>query len=147
MKTLKFFLLSITLFLGYTSAKACDCETTNSPKEAYDKVDIVFAGTVTDIIEGEGSVKVVFRTITAWKGVSDTTVILDAGYSSCDWTFFKGNHYVVYGYGVAGAINTNLCTRTATLFNASEDLQFLAAKEKLYDSRGTRSDGMCFKWW
>ncbi|MFT6849848.1 MAG: hypothetical protein ACJATA_000652 [Sphingobacteriales bacterium] len=149
MKTLK--ILFIALFLGGFSLNtiACDCITIDKPQEAFDKVDVIFAGTITDIIKTEGSVKVVFRTITAWKGVSDTTIIVDAGYSSCDWSFFKGNHYLIYGYSTGGNISTNLCTRTATIYNASEDLEFLAAKPKLFDLRGCldinkiRREAMC----
>ncbi len=63
----------------------------------------------------------------SWKGVTTTSVTLDAGsaWGMCGYTFTLGGQYLIYASHSASGLSTNLCTRTNDLVSATTDLVYL----------------------
>ena len=76
---------------------------------------------------------VTLAVLTAWKGVSETPVVIGTGYvgGDCGFNFVQGNDYLVYAYDNAGALATNFCLSTAALANAPAQLAFLQTQPAL----------------
>jgi hypothetical protein len=70
---------------------------------------------------------VLFRVEEAWKGVTDTFIIVRTGSvtSYCGYTFSPNHQYLVYGEDWQGDLWTGICTRTVELSAANEDLGYL----------------------
>lgn len=143
------FILAISL-VGYVpKAKACSCIPPEPPLEAMAKADIVFAGKVADIdapavmTSTLDENKITFNVSRAWKGVEmNPFYVYSSGSSaSCGYEFEVGKEYLVYAYDDDGRPATGLCTRTALLANASEDLAVLpAGTEILAGDEGIEED-------
>ena len=74
---------------------------------------------------------VTFSVHQSWKGISATevTVYTGSGGGDCGYSFTPGSDYLVYGYSMDGTsgseLGTGICTRTAELSYATEDLTYL----------------------
>lgn len=130
------------LVMSGVEALACSCMTGIPPCQTYWEASAVFVGrrvgerTVT-VEEGEGANKYkreqrVFRFAVerAFRGVTADFVEVQTGLGSGDCGIFF-NHvdrYLVYAYDGAkgGRLWTNMCTRTAPVAAAAEDLQYIA---------------------
>ena len=115
------------------------------PKEALAKADAVFSGTVEKIdkvsekVTYDGKVssydrlKVTVRVQESWKGTNAATLMV---YTSpdgamCGYQFTKGTRYLIYaGQGEKKELVASLCSRTAPLSNAQEDLHALGIGKK-----------------
>jgi|GEM_PF-3183476 len=115
----------------------CDCskDEDKTPLQAYENADLVFVGKVTQVYPNENGFDEVFFEIDQyWKGEFgfDRTVVLMAGYTSCDIIFYKDESYLVYssstssstGYGFNYA---EKCSRTKELLFATFDIEQLKA--------------------
>jgi hypothetical protein len=137
---------------------ACSCIMPSPPPQAFTETEIIFTGQVTNIsntsqlpfvgqlVNAWASLtqapvpysfyenKVSFAVIDSWKGVTTTsaTVSTSEGEASCGFTFTNGQQYVVYAYhGEDGGMQTNICTRTTDISNASADLAYLNTQPTL----------------
>lgn len=117
-----------------TCAYACSCRPPGTPAEELGQSDAVFRGTVVSVKAPSGPVTssadnttVTFSVSTVWKGqITQTGTISTPGSSaSCGVTFEQGKEYVVYGRLNEGSLTTNLCSRTGTIENATEDIAAL----------------------
>ncbi|RXZ77815.1 hypothetical protein EBB07_27485 [Paenibacillaceae bacterium] len=145
MKRLLGMLLIASIMLGGgvlfkpAMAYACSCAERLTPAEELERGTAVFAGEVTAIESKEGKVissgdpiKVTFKVSEIWKGeVGSLTDVYTAGSSaSCGYDKFEVNQtYIVYASGVEDKLQTGICTRTALLADATEDLQQLGKGE------------------
>jgi hypothetical protein len=79
-----------------------------------------------------------FAEVQPYRGLqaSVATVITAGSGPACGYNFKKGERYLVYATGKAGALVTGICSRTRLLGEASEDLRFLLT---LSDSSRTRA--------
>lgn len=125
-------------FIFPTIVQACSCVPPAPAREASAQVDAVFTGRVTEIEENGGIVsssadplKVTFMVQEAWKGVSENTIHLYTAMSSasCGYPFVRGQEYIVYAYSSDDGLSTGLCTRTALLSEASDDLGALGPRD------------------
>jgi hypothetical protein len=121
------------------SAFACTCTELPSVCEAYNEADVVFAGLalevrVVSLPIGNGpdtyEQKLVrFNAEEAFRGVEGGEVDVYTGVNEamCGNNFVAGERYLVYCYRDAdtGHVSTNICTRTAPVAAADEDLEFL----------------------
>lgn len=129
--------LTISLAVDAPRAYACSCIQPEPPAVAAEKSAAVFAGRVTDIeppavmTSTLDENKITFDVSTAWKGVDANPVyIYSSGSSaSCGYEFEAGKEYLVYAYDNEGRLSTGLCTRTALLADAAEDLVALGVGE------------------
>jgi hypothetical protein len=71
-----------------------------------------------------------FSVVTAWRGVDTREVTVSTHRSSamCGYPFQEGEEYLVYARGGEG-LTVSLCSRTAPLADAGEDLAALGAGE------------------
>ena len=76
---------------------------------------------------------VFFKVIDSWKGVEKTLAEVNTGRGGgdCGYQFVVGEEYLVYANPAYGIPDnywvTGICTRTAPLSNAKEDLNYLAS--------------------
>ena len=139
---------SFTLLVLVTAAPAaaCTCVESPPPAEALEQADLVFTGTVTKvetIDTGRGGrtfpqVAVRFDVDDVYKGRSGAKTVIETAESSaaCGYTFEEGVTYLVYAFDpseASGAPTTSLCTRTAPIDQAGEDLDAFGEPIKTYD--------------
>jgi hypothetical protein len=135
--SLALFVLMVGVAGHVPRAYACSCIQPEPPVEAMTKSAAVFAGRVIDIdapavmTNTLDQNKITFNASKAWKGVDKNPVyVYSSGSSaSCGYEFEVGKEYLVYAYEEDGNLATGLCTRTALLADAAEDLVALGAGE------------------
>lgn len=106
---------------------ACSCIQPGPPAEAAAQSQAVFAGTVSDITPASattGALLVTFDVQQSWKGPEgpQLTVVTADNSASCGFEFTRGEEYLVYSVAQEGQLTTGLCSRTAALAAAGEDL-------------------------
>ncbi|MGG1663007.1 hypothetical protein [Brevibacillus sp. NRS-1366] len=123
-------------------ASACSCAPPPDPQTAKDQAAAVFTGKVIQVSErsdwrkwipfgnrpSRDGFDVVLEVQSAWKGVDHTRVLITtSGFGgSCGVPFQIGTEHLIYAYyWESDELETNICTRTTPLINASEDLQVL----------------------
>lgn len=131
-------LLAVLWLFGNTDqAYACKCVVPGSPSEEIEKFDAVFAGRVLSVHHSfdpnalsysPGDITTVgFRVSAVWKGAVEENITLATPPTggSCGFAFVEGEEYVVYAYKAAGDtpnLSANICSRTALLQEAQEDV-------------------------
>lgn len=119
-------------------AYACSCAMPPDAQTALMHADAVFAGKVLgarEVIDWREfrpfskpirkQLEVTLEVHSAWKGgsTSQVQVITDLSEASCGFEFQAGQSYLVYAsFGENNELGTHLCTRTAALAGAGEDL-------------------------
>jgi hypothetical protein len=112
-------------------AHACSCMKL-TPAEGLSSSHAVFTGEVISIAKNEatqfGGLEVTLRVGKVWKGDPPAEVkVRTAGSSAaCGYPFVEGKTYLVYAvHDEADPLRVSLCSRTALLEDAAEDLEFL----------------------
>ena len=127
-------------------ALACRCLPPPSPGFGMEKSDVVFVGKATDVetIEADGwlygsfkqmmgseqvyefeTIRVTLEVTTPIKAADESPLILEtlASQEQCGIPFQTGKEYFVYAYrSPQGDLKTDMCTRTATVAQAAEDI-------------------------
>lgn len=116
-------------------ARACSCIGPGTPCQSAGQSDAVFTGRVTGITERGPKGKswprrvVNIEVTEALSGVSVgqmVTVLTGFGGGDCGFAFRPGGSYVVYAYlNREKELETGICTRTAEVSRATEDLEYL----------------------
>lgn len=114
------------------TAQACSCVPPPPPQQALAEAAAVFAGTVRAIVPADAAgsaLLVTFDVQQSWKGPQGPQITLAtaASSASCGYEFVAGEAYLVYGVVQEGRISASLCSRTAALGSAVEDLAALGA--------------------
>jgi len=120
-----------------------------SPSEGLSSSRAVFTGEVTKIEPNEatrfGGLEVTFRVDRVWKGDPNPEIKVHTAGSSaaCGYAFLEGETYLVYAVrDNADPMRVSLCSRTAPIESAKEDLRFLGKPlHEFDDSRGNK--GKC----
>lgn len=148
--------LCVALTFG-SDVKACDCVPSPPPHAAFAEADVVFRGKAIEVQDTSALPRwelrpfyfvVRFEVTTAWKGVVGREFALGTGRGGgdCGKSFKRGDEYVVYAYrddrvssqntepAKRGQMSwpeftTNICTRTARVGDAREDLHFLKSQK------------------
>jgi hypothetical protein len=125
------------LMFGFEPAPAyaCSCVDRPSPAIALQKSAVVFAGEVLSIRKkglnlfgaeyDEHPIRVAFRVTEIWKGADADRLTVRTSMSTCGFDFDVGRQYLVYAYESPEGLATGICTRTADLAKASDDLAAL----------------------
>jgi hypothetical protein len=127
---------SVVAVLGlaaHREAAACSCMAPPPPQEAMADSAAVFEGTVTEVRgpkdEAEyGNLEVTLRIGRRFKGAEGDTVTVTTSNSSaaCGYGFEQGSTYLVYANdGQDGQLSVSLCSRTARIEDAADDLAAL----------------------
>jgi hypothetical protein len=128
--------VSVVAVLGlaaHREAEACKCMVPPPPEEAMASAAAVFEGTVTEVRQPEGGaahgrIEVTLRVGRRFKGAGADTVTVTTSTSSasCGYGFEQGRTYLVYaGEGDEGRLSVSLCSRTARIEDAGDDLSAL----------------------
>ena len=151
MKKILQLLIALTLLVGMVAfpipASACSCAMPGTPQQAIIQADAVFIGNVvgsgTNLFRNfqnflaqyvpsipyhfSGSRTFTFNVSQSWKGVTQNSVTLTTGFgdADCGYSFTLGTDYVVYAYHSGAELSTNICTRTAQVGYAAQDLAYL----------------------
>jgi len=141
----------VVLFLGFVSlaqtseARACSCIKL-SPSEGLTSSHAIFTGEVTKIEPNKatrfGGLEITLRVERVWKGDPQREIKVHTAGSSaaCGYTFVKGEKYLVYALrDDADPMRVSLCSRTALVKNAKEDLSYLGDPKHQFD--GGKRDG------
>lgn len=119
-----------------SSAFACSCVSPPAPPAARDNAIAVFSGQVTGIdaptglSDGPGNaVHVTFAVSEVWKGPAEPTitVVTSGSSASCGYEFTPGEQYMVYAGLDDTRFTASLCSRTAPLAQAADDIRALGA--------------------
>jgi hypothetical protein len=124
---LLFFLLSVFSLPFASSSFACSCLPPGSPFAELEKSDAVFSGKVLGVKTDNSTLQAKIRVNEAWKGMDSKEVTVHTSIDSagCGVNFETGKEYIVYAYQEDGKYTTYLCSRTAELVHAQEDLKEL----------------------
>ena len=131
MKTIKILLATFMLAISFLSlvptSFACSCLPPSAPKDELKTSDAVFAGKVIDIQQKANFFEVTIDVQQAWKGIKnkETTIYTSKDSASCGVNFTKDVEYIIYAHNQSGELHTSLCSRTAELTNAQQDLDEL----------------------
>ncbi|HYE17438.1 MAG TPA: hypothetical protein VEA69_03280 [Tepidisphaeraceae bacterium] len=125
----------IALVLHVPVAVACSCLPNPPPAEALKAAGAVFLGKVTAIDRGAGQfagLTVTIEVDRTWKGPGEKTLTVNTASDGamCGFTFEVGKSYVVYAHAEGKALSTSICTRTAHVDAAGEDLKALGEGKK-----------------
>lgn len=140
MRWLVVLLLGVASLAQTSEARACSCMKLN-PSEGLSSSHAVFTGEVIEIERNEatkfGGLEVTLRVKDVWKGAPQAEVkVRTAGSSAaCGYSFVKGETYLVYAVNdEADPMRVSLCSRTALVANAKEDLNFLGKPSHRFDT-------------
>jgi hypothetical protein len=135
----------VVLFLGLVSlaqtseARACSCIKL-SPSEGLTSSHAIFTGEVTKIEPNRatrfGGLEITLHVERVWKGDPQRDIKVHTAGSSaaCGYTFVKGEKYLVYALrDDADPMRVSLCSRTALVKNAKEDLSYLGDPKHQFD--------------
>ncbi|WP_010275073.1 hypothetical protein [Paenibacillus senegalensis] len=126
-------LLVVGLGISAQPAQACSCAINLDPLSEASRSSAVFSGKVLEIREekhaaGERIKKVLIEVDQIWKGIDQNQMWIYTAYSepACGVDFDKGQSYLIYAMAdEGGRLNVSLCSRTASIQLAGEDLQAL----------------------
>ena len=96
--------------------------------------------------------RIYFRVYHSWKGVEKTAVMVDTGYGigDCGYSFAVHNDYLVYAaypYGIPDDYwITSICSRTAEISAATNDLRYLSSLPALPLSSSNQIFGPVVVW-
>ena len=122
---------------------ACSCVQPGSPSEELEKFSAVFAGRVISIehsydpngrtVTRDDRSTIGFEVSAVWKGTvhEDIYITTPPTGGTCGFTFDVGEEYIVYAYDSPyedGGYSTGICSRTALLGGAQEDLDELGSR-------------------
>lgn len=146
--------LVVGFLLSAAPASACTCAPPGPPAQELERADAVFTGKVESIEpaplpgddpEWPSRLRVTLRLLGVWKGLpeGDTAVVLTASQSAaCGVSFQEGKKFLVYAYATGGGtgggedddarteLTATLCSRTALLKHAKDDLQALGTPDR-----------------
>lgn len=154
-------LVAAAVAMGWSAqgAGACSCLPPGPPDAEFDRAGAVLTATALDVpaAPGETSIylyrvlheiddvlgtelgarewmrPVVFEVDASWKGVETTRAVIWTGYGGgdCGVPFAEGNRYLIYARLSDGDLHTSICSRTAELHAAAEDLAALSSRSPL----------------
>lgn len=122
---------SLVLTLPSARAHACSCMAEDVPT-AFQRSDAVFEGRVIEVDRGDdpsAPVRVTMEVVQHWKGIEEERVIVQTAADSamCGVAFEPETSWLVYATREGDALNASLCSRTARIEDAAEDLAELGA--------------------
>lgn len=125
-------LMSIIMwFYSVSTTFACSCMMPENPTAELEKADSVFQWTVTNISTQNPDAEfgkqnlVEFDIAGYWKwNINNSTVTTQDSSAACGYNFEEGKDYIVYSWFDSDNDQhyVNLCSRTTTLENASDDI-------------------------
>ncbi|WP_286185124.1 hypothetical protein [Bacillus sp. SD075] len=132
------FIITLSFFLTFlpTYSYACSCVLPGKPEEELEESTTVFSGKVMEIMDKNKNnlfqssadpISVLLEVEETWKGMDKSEVVVhtERSSASCGYEFSVNKDYIVYANEKDGGLHVSLCSRTALLSEADEDLQAL----------------------
>lgn len=127
------FIFPLVVHFSSTSSFACSCVEPGTAVEELVESDFVFSGKVITINDPNKNaiiksstdfLEIKFEVLDTWKGINESEVLLytERGSESCGFHFSLDTQYLVYGNSLEGKKSVSLCSNTAHLAEASDDL-------------------------
>ncbi len=150
--------LACALWVLPAAAAACSCMPPPAPATAFRSADAVFLATVTEVphprelpywaqhllleidhrfdtryFRETRKLTVDLTVDASWKGVTATRAALRTGWGGgdCGYPFVTGRQYVVYAFRHRDRLGASICSRTAAVTEADEDLEYLVDLDQL----------------
>lgn len=130
-------LLPFLILTPIKRANACSCLPPPPAMESLEQAAAVFAGKVVKVEPAPSEtnvepIKVTFEVSKVWKGeLNKTTIVSTAANSAMCGNYFEvGEKYLVYAYSEGDELMTNICSRTARLKDARQDINDLGSALK-----------------
>ncbi len=140
-------LLGVASFALTSEANACSCMRL-TPAEGLSSSQAVFTGEVLSVEKNEatkfGGLEATLRVEDVWKGDvgAEVEVHTAASSAACGYNFVVGTKYLVYAYtDETDPMRVSLCSRTAPVENAKEDLASLGKPSKHYEATQKKAGG------
>jgi hypothetical protein len=144
MRWLVVLLLGLTSLAQASEARACSCMRL-SPSEGLSSSHAVFTGEVIEIQPNQatrfGGLEITLRVERVWKGDPKNEIKVHTAGSSaaCGYSFVEGKKYLVYALrDDADPMRVSLCSRTALVEDAKEDLDFLGKPSHQFEDWSRR---------
>ena len=141
MRWLPMLVVALAVLSDAPRAHACSCMRL-TPSEGLTSSYAVFTGEVTDIDKNDatpfGGLEVTLRVKEMWKGepAEELRVHTASSSAACGYGFVKGVTYLVYAVrDEADPLRVSLCSRTAPVEDAKEDLDFLGKPTHKFEGR------------
>lgn len=135
--------IAFTFLLNYSTpaAYACSCAIPGTPTEEMARSGAVFTGKVIEIVDRNKNgfiqssadpVEAVITVDQIWKGIEESQVVVvtERDSASCGFEFEVNLEYIIYASKDGDQLRASLCSRTALLSDASDDLIELGDGEK-----------------
>ena len=109
-------LLYCAAFLVAVRSHACDCAPPPNAPEALAAASAVFRGMVVDVSAAvDFRIRVTFEVESVWKGPREEVLNISTAEHEalCGFHFEAGREYLVFAFGEAQELFTNICSRTA----------------------------------
>ncbi len=121
-------LASLALLLAADPARACSCMEIDV-QGAVAQADAVFEGRVLAIEREGGTVRATLAVVQQWKGVESERVVVEtaADSAACGVAFAAETSWLVYAEREGDRLRAGLCSRTARIEDAEEDVRALGA--------------------
>jgi hypothetical protein len=142
-KYVLFLIITFSILLNFSpnTSYACSCVAPGPVERELKESDAVFSGKVVNIVDENKSklikssadpIAVTFEVEESWKGKIQKQVTVYTAYSSasCGFDFTLNQKYLVYAYEHDGTLKVFLCSRTAQLLSATDDITELRKIEK-----------------
>lgn len=133
-RKLTLLLIALLMLLNYMPGVAfekpstfCECAKRNDIKSEIEASDAIFVGEVIEIKNSQPDAIITFKVERIWKGDKTEKLLIftDNRGKACGYNFKKGERYLVYAYKRDGELHTDICSRTATVNTAGDDLKKL----------------------
>jgi len=131
------FFIAAGIIVAPKPTYACSCVEFTDVLEHRDAHDAVFKGTVVSenkkkgkgFISSASTYKTTFEVSEVWRGkvTSSITVLSAISEASCGYIFEEGKTYLVYAKLQGSDLHVSLCSRTAPIDMAGEDLSLLGS--------------------
>lgn len=134
--------ITIIFVLNFSpkTSYACSCVESGTVKEEWTQSSAVFSGKVIEIVDKKKNrliqssadlMAVLIEVEESWKGMRQNQVVVytERNSASCGFEFTINNRYLVYANENDGKLKVSLCSRTALLSLATEDLDELGEGE------------------
>jgi hypothetical protein len=141
----RFLLIAASFICSIPTSQACSCLKIGPPcQAAWAENTVVFLGKVVRVpgplerlVHGPFGIKrVKFHVTENFRGASGRTIVVVTGLGrgDCGFPFQEGHEYLAYAYvgswPETGILATSICSRTAPVERAAEDLAYLRSLAK-----------------
>ena len=149
MRMAKMFLALFLFLTGFlfvlnmapSTSYACSCAAPGPVDEELERSAAVFRGEVKAVVDEKAGnalqssadrIAYIIKVDEIWKGIHETEVVVysERDSASCGFNFAEGQEYLIYANQSGDELHVIICSRTADLVSAEEDLSILGEGEK-----------------